>query len=252
VSTGTGTINPTTTGTFAAGVWTGSVTLTKAGSGISISTSDGSGHSGTSNTFTVNAGALYQFSFSTIGTTQTAGASFSVTITALDQYGNTVTSYRSSTTLTETGGGAGGTVSPSSVTFTNGVYTGNVYVEKSGTGVTITATRGSTNSASNTFTVTSGALYQFSFSTIGTQSSGTAFTVTITAEDQYGNTVTSYSGTPTLVCSYGSATLTPTSVTFANGVWTGSVTITVSSTQRNVYLYISGYQTKDNSNTFTV
>jgi hypothetical protein len=248
----TGTISPTTTGTFAAGVWTGSVTLTKSGSGISISTSDGNGHSGTSNTFTVNAGALYQFSFSAIGGTQTAGTSFSVTITAQDKYGNTVTSYDSSTPLTETGGGAGGTVSPSSVTFTNGVYTGNVYVEKSGTGVTITATHGSTSSASSTFTVNPGALYQFSFSTIGTQSSGTAFTVTITAEDQYGNTVTSYSGTSTLVCSYGSATLTPTSVTFKNGVWTGSVTITVSSTQRNVYLYISGYQTKDNSNTFTV
>ena len=151
-STGTGTISPTTTGAFVAGVWTGSVTLTKAGTGISISTSGG-GTTEQSNTFTVNAGALYQFTFNTISGTKTAGTSFSVTITAQDQYGNTVTSYGSSTTLTETGGGAGGTVSPSSVTFTNGVYTGNVSVSKSGTLVTITATYGSTSRASNTFTV---------------------------------------------------------------------------------------------------
>jgi hypothetical protein len=244
-----GTISLTTTGAFTAGVWTGSVTLTKAGSGISISTSDGSGHSGTSNTFTVDAGALYQFVFSTIGGTQTAGASFSVTITAEDQYGNTLTSYDSSTTLTETGGGAGGTVSPSPVTFTNGVYTHTIYVTKSGTGVTITATHGSTSSASNTFTVNPGALYQYVFSNIGTQTSGTAFTVTITQEDQYGNIVTTSGGTPTLEVSHGS--VTSTGWAFSNGVWTGQVTVTESSS-RSVYLYVNNYEDEQNSNTFTV
>ncbi len=248
-----GTIAPTTTGAFVAGVWTGSVTLTKAGTGISISTS-GSGATGISNTFTVNAGTLHQFSFSTIGATQTAGTTFSVTITAQDQYGNTVTSYGSSTTLTETNGGAGGTVSPSPVTFTNGVYTHTVYVTKSGSGVTITATYNGVSSASNTFTVNAGTLDHFAFNTIATQASGTAFSVTITAYDAYGN-VASYSGTQTLVLhnssGSGTPTLSLTSVTFTNGVATFSETITCTGTH-TVYLYINGYQANDNSNTFTV
>ncbi len=166
-----GTISPTGTGAFVAGVWTGSVTLTKSGTGISISTTGG-GKSGTSGTFTVNAGALSKFVFSTISSPQTAGTSFSVTITAEDQYGNTVTGYASSTALTETGGGAGGTVSTTPVTFTNGAYSGNVYVIKSGTGVTVTATYGSASSASNTFTVNPSALA--SFTMIGYPASETA------------------------------------------------------------------------------
>ncbi len=334
LSASTGAITPTTTGTFVAGVWTGSVTLNTAGS-ISISTS-GSGATGTSNTFTVYTPTLTSFSFGTISGTKTAGTSFSVTITAKDQNGNTMAGFTGSATLTETGGGAGGTVSPSSVTFTSGVYTGNVYVTKSGSGVTITATSGTATGVSGAFTVnigavvkvtvspatdsvtagsqvtytatgtdtygntgsitdsvtwsissgaggswstnvytsntagtwtvtanagggvtgtatltvTAGALSQFVFSHIGTQTSGTAFTVTITAEDQYGNTV-SYSGTQTLHVSSGSATLTPTTVTFTNGVATPSVTITVSSS-RSLDLYITYDGNEDTSNTFTV
>ena len=52
-----GTITPTTTTAFVAGVWTGQVKLSQAGTGISISTS-GSGKSGTTNKITVNPGAL--------------------------------------------------------------------------------------------------------------------------------------------------------------------------------------------------
>ena len=330
-----GTISPTsTTNGFTNGVWTGSVTLTTAGS-ITISTSGG-GATGTSNTFTVYTPTLTSFSFSTISGTKTAGTTFSITITAKDQDGNTMTSYAGSATLTETGSGAGGTVSPSSVTFTNGVYTGSVYVTKAGSGVTITATSGTATTSSGAFTVnmgavvkvtvspatdsvtagsqvtytatgtdtygntgsitdsvtwsissgaggswstnvytsntagtwtvtanagggvtgtatltvTAGALSQFVFSHIGTQTSGTAFSVTITAEDQYGNTV-SYSGTQTLHVSSGSATLTPTTVTFTNGVATPSVTITVSSS-RSLDLYITYNGNQNTSNTFTV
>jgi hypothetical protein len=198
-------------------------------------------------------GTLHHFIFSTISSPQTAGTPFIITITAKDAYGDTVKNFDGSATLTETCGGLGGVVSPSSVTFTNGVYTGLVYVTKAGRDVTITAKHNCISSASNTFTVNPGTLYKFSFSTIGcTQASGKAFAVTITAEDQYGNTVASYDETQTLACSYGAATLAPTSVTFKNGVWKGLVTITVSHTQDNFYLYISGYATEDDSNTFTV
>jgi hypothetical protein len=173
-------------------------------------------------------GALNHFVFNTIGT-QTAGKAFSITITAKDAYGNTVKNYAGSTTLTETGGGAGGTVSPSSVTFTNGVYTGTIYVTKSGTGVTITATSGSTSSASNMFTVNPGALSTFVFNTISTQTAGKAFSITITAKDAYGNTVTGCASSVGISASTGGGTVTPASIGtsgWLNGVWTGSVTLT--------------------------
>jgi hypothetical protein len=338
-SSGTGTISPTTTGTFTNGVWTGPVTLTAAGS-ISITATSSLGPTGQSNTFTVYTPAVTSFSFSTISGSKTAGTTFSVTITAKDQTGITMTSFTGSATLTETGVGAGGTVSPSSVSFTNGVYTGNVYVTKAGAGVTITATSGTATGVSNTFTVnmgapvgtitvapptasvtagntetytatgtdaygntgtltgvtwsissgaggswnqgtstytshtasaagtpwtvtatdgtatgtasltvTAGAVSQYVFGTIGTQNSGVGFTVTITAEDQYGNTVTSDQGTQTLSGhSLGGGSITPTSITFTNGVWTNTVTITTSSQRNGVYLSVGG----SNSNTFTV
>jgi hypothetical protein len=55
-----GTISPTSTTTFTAGVWTGLVALSQTGTDISISTSGG-GKTGTSNMFSVNPGDLILF-----------------------------------------------------------------------------------------------------------------------------------------------------------------------------------------------
>jgi hypothetical protein len=322
---GTGTITPATTTAFVAGVWTGSVTLKTAGTGISISTSGG-GYSGTSNTFTVSPGAmasftmtgypttatagtsfgsshgvvvtaydaygniatnyvgsvyftstdsqatlpytsgskytftagdagthtfsgtgftletagsqtitvttgtvsttssaitvsvgtLYQFVFGSITGTKTAGTTFSITITAEDQYGNTITTYNSATALTETGPGAGGTVSPPSVTFTSGTYSGSVYVTKSGSLVTITATSGSINTASGTFTVNPGALASFTMTGYPTSvthghSFGSSHNVVVTAYDAYGNIATNYRGSVYFTSTDTAATLPYTS-----------------------------------------
>ena len=50
-----GTISPTSTGTsgWSGSVWTGTVSLTTSGSGVTITANDGSSHTGTSNTFNV-------------------------------------------------------------------------------------------------------------------------------------------------------------------------------------------------------
>ena len=188
LSASLGAISPTSTGAFTNGVWTGSVSLNTAGS-VTISTSGG-GATGTSSTFTVYTPTLTSFSFSTIGSPKTAGTTFSITITAKDQYGNTLTSYGGTAALTETGGGAGGTVSPASVTFTNGVYTGNVYVTKSGSSVTITATSGSVSTASgSTFTVNMGTPVSITVSpATDTVTAGNTVTYTATGTDAYGNT----------------------------------------------------------------
>ena len=69
-----------------------------------------------------------------------------------------------------------------------------------------------------------GTLASFSFGPIGTQAAGSAFTVTITAQDANGHTVTNYAGSATLTDLTGS--LSVTTGPFTNGVWTGPVTIT--------------------------
>ena len=149
LSVSTGTINPTSTVAFSSGVWTGSVTLTGAGSGVTISTS-GSSKSGTSGSFTVNPGVLDHFTFSTVSSPQTAYYAFTVTVTAKDEYGNTVTGYTGTPSLTY----SAGSISPSAMNaFVGGVEWTTVTVTAAGSGVTITATDGTHTGTSNTFTV---------------------------------------------------------------------------------------------------
>jgi len=54
LSDSTGTIDPTTTGSFVAGVWTGQVTIAQLASGVTLTASDGA-YTGTSNVFNVQA-----------------------------------------------------------------------------------------------------------------------------------------------------------------------------------------------------
>jgi hypothetical protein len=145
-----GTISPSSTGAFSKGVWTGSVTVNGAGSGVTIF-STGSGMSGTSNSFKVNPGAFNHFTFSAISSPQTSGSSFSITVTAMDVYGNVVTNYVGGPSLTV----SAGSISPSSMaTFVSGVGSTTVTVTGAGSGVTITVTDSITSGTSNSFTVT--------------------------------------------------------------------------------------------------
>ena len=144
----TGTISPAVTGNFSSGVWTGSVTVTDAGSGIWLITS-GSGMTGTSNTFAITPSAIDHFNFSSI-TDQTAGSPFSVTVTALDVYGNIVTSYNGSPSLTY----SSGSISPATMSaFVSGAGTTSVTVTSAGSSVTISASDGSYSGVSNLFNV---------------------------------------------------------------------------------------------------
>jgi adhesin/invasin len=145
-----GTINPKNTGVFSKGVWTGSVTVTGAGSGVTLFTT-GSGMSGTSNSFIVNSGILNSFTFNTVTSPQSSGSAFSITVAAKDIYGNTVTSYNGAPSLTY----SAGQISPGSMNaFVNGVGSTSVTLTGSGSDVTITATEGTYSGVSNSFTVT--------------------------------------------------------------------------------------------------
>jgi len=100
-------------------------------------------------------GSLHHFTFNTISSPQTTGVTFSITITAKDQYENTVTSYTGTNTLSDTTG----TINPSSTgSFTNGVWTGNVIITGVQAGVTIATTGADKSGTSNSFDITAGPL----------------------------------------------------------------------------------------------
>ena len=94
-------------------------------------------------------GTVDKFGFNAVSSPQTAGTSFSVTITALDSLGDAVTSYTGTPFLSD----LSGTISPtSSLAFVGGVWIGSVTVTSAGPD-SITATDGAITGTSNMFTV---------------------------------------------------------------------------------------------------
>lgn len=247
ISDATGTITPATSGSFSAGVLASQdVTISKAQSNVTI-TVTGSGKSGTSNSFTVNPGALASFSIATISSPQTAGTPFSITITAKDASGNTVTSFNGKADLSI----SGGNLSPdSTANFSNGVVVQSVTATKAQSDAVISVTSGSSTGQSNAFNINPGALSQFAISTIASpQTAGTPFEITITAQDANQNTVTGFTGTVSIMPSAG--TLTPSSSgSFIAGVRTEQ--ITVPTTQSNLTITVSGSGAQGTSNAFNV
>ena len=131
----TGTISPSSTGAFSKGVWTGSVIVTGANSGVTLFTI-GSSMTGTSNSFTVNSGALNSFTFSPINSPQTVGSSFNIIVTAYDVYGNIVIGYVGRPILTV----SAGSISPIYMnSFVNGIGTTSVALTDAGSAVTISS-----------------------------------------------------------------------------------------------------------------
>jgi len=145
----TGTLNPTSTGNFVAGQWTGNLVITRAQTGVTVTATFGS-YSGVSNSFDVTDGPLGYFQFDPISSPQRYGVSFPITITAYDAYDNVATSYVSTSNLSDTTG----TLSPMvSGAFSSGTWNGNVTVSQVGTGDVITAITSTVTGTSNPFTV---------------------------------------------------------------------------------------------------
>ncbi len=145
-NTGPGSISPELI-TFANGTWTGPVTLFGSGGSVRLTCSDFSSppHIGTSAAFVVNPGPFYGLQIILPGETakggtadgkdgtptdQTAGAPFSLTVRAVDQYWNLVSGIGDRIAFTSTDGFAS---IPAETTLVNGqvVFTARLY--KSGT-----------------------------------------------------------------------------------------------------------------------
>jgi F0F1-type ATP synthase membrane subunit c/vacuolar-type H+-ATPase subunit K len=140
----------------------------------------------------VQAQSLTSFSFSGIsgGSAKIAGVSFPVTITAINEFGQTLTSFNQSINLTDTTG----TAYPSQTTaFIQGVWQGSVYITQSGT-TTLTANYSSISTNSTSFTVDPDSRIKFMTIVSGNNQTGTVRTalpqaLTIKVIDPYNNPI---------------------------------------------------------------
>jgi hypothetical protein len=166
--------------------------------------------------------------------TQDAGTSFDQTITAVDAYGNTASSFGGAQVITFGGpsDSPDGTIPsyPDSVAFTNGVGTASITLFDAGT-TTLTAAQGTIAGTSGAFTVSAAGADTFVLPTPSTQDAGTSFDQTITAVDAYGNTASSFGGAQVITFGGpsdspdGTTPSYPDSVAFTNGVGTASITL---------------------------
>src|SRR5204863_2624719 len=120
-----------------------------------------------------------------------------------------------------------GNVSPTtSAAFVAGVRSESVTVTQSGTRtITVTRTGGSETGNTGTFTVNPGALHHFAVANPGTQTAGTPFSLSITAQDANNNTVTAFTGTVDLPIDSGSVSPTAPAA-FVSGARSESVPVT--------------------------
>src|SRR5207248_1921699 len=174
---------------------------------------------GTSGTIVVSAAAATHYSV-TAPASATAGTAFSVTVTAREQFNNTATGYTGTVHFTSSDGAA---VLPANYTFVggdNGVHAfTNLTTLKTSGNQTVTGTdtvTGSITGTSGTIAVSAAAATHYSVTAPASATAGTAFSITVTALDQFNNTAKTYTGTVHFTSSDGAATL-PVNYTFVAG-----------------------------------
>jgi hypothetical protein len=158
----------------------------------------------TSGTISVTAGAAAALAFTVQPSNVVASAAITpaVQVSIVDAFGN-VTASTDNVTVAIGTNPSGGTLSgTATVAAVNGVATfSNLSINLVGTGYTLAASSGSLAGAtSSAFNVTHGPLHHFLVEAagggpIGNQLAGTPFNVRVTAQDEYNNTVTNFTGT---------------------------------------------------------
>jgi len=169
---------------------------------------------GTSNSINVTGPPATHFSV-VAPANDTAGTSFSFTLSALDASNNLVTNYAGTVYFTSTDGQA---VLPATSTLTNGTGTFSATLKTVG-GQTITATdaaAASITGTSNSINVTGPPATHFSLTAPANATVGTAFDITVAALDASNNVAASYSGTVHFTSTDGQADL-PANSMLMNG-----------------------------------
>jgi hypothetical protein len=200
-----------------------SVTLTTGNaSGDYQVTASGTGIGSVIFTATADAGQATAFAFDTIASPQTAGAGFTVSLTAQDGEGNTAADYSGTATLTTTAG----TITPSTADFTSGTASVNVTVIDAGAAQTITAEDGVITGTSNTFDVQSGGVDGSNSSASAdpaTLQAGQSSTLTIDVLDGSNNAVVGLADTDFTISPSGDAAAGTVSET-SSGIYTTEIT----------------------------
>ncbi len=194
------------------------VTLKTAGSRSVTGTDTVTGTITGSQTVTVNPGSATALVLSGLSA-QTAGTAQTLLVTAQDLYGNTASGYTGTVHFTSSDGAAS---LPGNYTFVAGdagvhSFSSGVTLKTAGSrSVTGTDTVTGTITGSQTVTVNPGSATALVLSGLSTQPPNTAQSLTVTAQDTYGNTATGYTGTVHFTSSDGAATL-PGNYTFVAG-----------------------------------
>ena len=222
--------------TLTSGTGTLTVTLQTAGTKtVTAADTVTTAATGTSDSITVSAADI-AFSGSkfvvSAPSTATAGTGFNVTVTAQDNYGNTITGYTGTVHLTSSDNAA---FLPADGALTSGTGTFAVTLKTAGTR-TVTATDTETSAATGTsggIAVSAGDITssgaKFVVSAPSSANSGMSVNVTVTAQDAYGNTITGYAGTVHFTSTDGLAVL-PTNTTLTSGAGTFAVTLKTTGT----------------------
>src|SRR5439155_1634186 len=235
--------NPSS-GTFSA------LSIDKTGTGYTLTATSTGVTSATSSTFNITPGTANKLAFSQQPSNTTAGQPITpaVTVQVQDANSNLVTTSTASITVAIGTNPGGGTLSGTkTVSAVAGVATfSGVSIDKAGTGYTLTASSsGLTGATSAAFNITAGSATKFVVTGSGTQTAGTGNTLTITAEDAFGNTDIGFGPNVNLTFSGANPGLDPTSnvptatnknnqpvvfgtgtpVTFTNGVTTTSMVL---------------------------
>jgi hypothetical protein len=216
-------------GGLSAGVATFSATLKTAGNQTLAATDTATGSmTGTSNAVAISPTAVTHLAVSAPANA-TAGAAFSFTVTALDQFNNTATGYTGTVYFTSSDGHA---IVPANSGLTNGAGTFNATLQTLGS-QTLTATDTVTSSltaTSGAIAVSVGAGTHFAVTAPASTIAGTAFNFTVTALDAANNLAPGYTGTINFTSSDGQAVL-PVNSTLSGGVGTFSVTLKTAGNQ---------------------
>lgn len=245
-SFGDGRISPSSVN-LVNGVWAGDVTMFRADQtsinrgnvNIYAFLPQDPTRNGTSDPFTVHPGSFRRVQLVVPGQTaapgsvtgvlgspasQGSGRAFTATVYATDDYFNPVPSS-DQVRITSSDPAAS---TPVNGTMSNGVASIGVTLASVGQQtLTVTdLTNGSINGmTSPPIAVTSGSVDRFVVEPIaGSVTAGVPVTVTIRATDTAGNTITDYQGDGVLTANTGPGSISPTSINFTNGEWTGSMT----------------------------
>ncbi len=180
------------------------LTLNKAGAGYSLKATTGTVSTATTRVFNVTASTASKFVLisqppSLLG----AGRLFGLKVAAEDAYGNVVTTFRGSVTLSLASGPGGATVyGKLIVTLISGVATfSNLKITRAGTDYTLDVTGSLGSTTTNVFNVVAGTATHLAISTQPPDSvtANSAFGMVVTAFDAYGNVAVAFTGKVTLV-----------------------------------------------------